>query len=67
MTDLSTKELKVVRQYFAPHIRTEIDAHLRTGLSLNAPLVELLRKKLAQHKEQHNARTERPRELGRQV
>ncbi len=67
MSTLTQQELKVVRQYFAPHIRTEIDAHLRTGLSLNAPLVELLRKKLAQHKEQHNARTERPRELGRPV
>ncbi len=65
MSTLTQTELKVVRQYFAPHIRVEIDAHLRTGLSLNAPLVELLRKKLAQHKEQHNARTERTRELGR--
>ncbi len=49
MIDLTYEELKVVRQYLAPHIRLEIDAYLRTGLSLSEPLVRLLRKKLALH------------------
>jgi hypothetical protein len=56
MIDLTQNELKVVRQYLAPNTRLEVDAHLRTGLSLSDPLVELLRKKLAQHKEQENVR-----------
>jgi hypothetical protein len=67
MSTLTKKELMVVRQYYAPHIRLEIDAHLRTGLPLNEPLVELLRKKLAQHKEHVNARNTGPRELRRPV
>lgn len=57
MIDLTRVELKVVRQYLSPNTRLEVDAHLATGLPLNEPLVQLLRKKLAYHKEARHGNT----------
>lgn len=42
-------ELRRVRQFLSPNTRSEVDAHLRTGLPLNQKLVEVLRELIHRH------------------
>jgi len=50
MIDLSTREMKVARQYLSPNVRLEVDSHLLTGLPLSEPLVRLLREVLTKNR-----------------
>ena len=49
MTDLTVRDLQIVRQYLAPNTRSEVDAHLLVGMPLSEPLLKLLRQLLVNH------------------